>query len=77
MKVETIEPKFSPITIVLETPEEVAKIYAIFNHPEITEALNITKESDVIRASITKAFNEAWKFSSPWYDKLTNAIKVR
>jgi len=77
MKVETAEQKFNPISIVLETPEEVAKFYAIFNNPEITEALNITKESDVISVSILSVFNEIWKFSGPWYDKLVDAINIK
>ena len=74
MKVKVVEQKFNPISIVLETPEEVAKFYAILNHPEITNALKIDKTSDEIRASILSAFNDVYETSIPWYNKLVDAI---
>jgi hypothetical protein len=74
MRVETVENKFKPISIVLETPEEVAKFYAILNHSKIVSSLNISQASDEIRASILREFNDVRKLSVPWYDKLEDAI---
>jgi hypothetical protein len=74
MRVETVENKFKPISIVLETPEEVAKFYAILNHSKIVSSLNISKASDEIRAFILREFNDVRKLSAPWYDKLEDAI---
>lgn len=39
MKIETKEPKFEPVTITLETQEEVSKMFAIFNHQTLSNAL--------------------------------------
>ena len=77
MRVETQEKKFSPISIVLETPEEVAKFYSILNNNRISEALDITGEAEMIIKSIDMIFNEAYNLSTPWYYKLQDAIKVR
>ena len=77
MRVETQEKKFSPISIVLETPEEVAKFYAILNNNRIAEALDITGEAEMIIKSIDMIFNEAYNLSTPWFFKLQDAIKVR
>jgi len=42
MKVEKLKsrPKFIPIIIALETQEEVDKMFAIFTHTKICEAIN-------------------------------------
>ena len=74
MKIKTVEPKFNPISIVLETPEEVAKIYAILNHTGIIKALDIVEEANKIRGSISGAFNDVYETSMPWYNKLVDTI---
>lgn len=38
-------PTFKPLTIILETPEEVAKLFAIFNFMPITDALGWNPEA--------------------------------
>ena len=74
MRVETVENKFNPISIVLETPEEVAKFYAILNHPTIVNSLKIDRESDEIRASISDVMPDAYKISKKWYQELDAKI---
>lgn len=70
MKVETVEPKFNPISIVLETPEEVVKFYAILNSVKIINALEINKEAEKIRHSISKVIPNAYQLSMKWWNIL-------
>jgi len=74
MKVEITEPKFKPISKVLETPEEVAKFFAILNYTKIVKTLDIVGEADKIRVSISREFNDICRTSMPWYNKLDDAI---
>ena len=53
----TEKPKFTPITITLESEEEVAKMYAIFNYSTIVRSLNFGDIRCNLRDANTKAGN--------------------
>lgn len=61
MKAEPQKPKpaFNPIIITLETPEEVAAVFAAFNHTVIAGALGHDYEDDYWSRSIRAANREA------------------
>lgn len=42
---QNTQPTFKPLTITLESPEEVAKIFAIFNFMPVTDALAWSPEN--------------------------------
>jgi len=74
MKVETVEPKFNPISIVLETPEEVAKFYAILNNVKIIDSLEMSDEACKIRSSINKVMPNASPLAIKWWNLINNMM---
>lgn len=52
-------PAFSPITITLETPEEVAAVFAVFNHATIAGAVGHDDNDDYWSRAIRGANREA------------------
>ena len=77
MKVKSVPAPFEPVEIVLETPEEVAKFYAIMNYMPLLNSLKIDNsvEADLIR-------KELYKFCSggdqdKWFDAINESYTQR
>lgn len=60
MKIEPQKPKstFNPLVLTLETPEEVAALFALVNHGSLAAAVEIDREGDTWYRQIKHA-NEA------------------
>ena len=70
IKAERTAPLFNPIHLVLNSPEEVAKVYAIFNEPALTRALQLPDNAwerlrDINQAGGNPAFDPR-----PWNEAL-------
>ena len=63
MKIEPLKPKpeFNPLVLTLETPEEVAALFALVNHCAVAAAVGLSVEDggwyDQIRAANNAAGN--------------------
>ena len=74
MNVETEKPVFKPVKIVLETPEEVAKFYAIMNYSPIVETLNSRQRFQQIRSIIQELCPEIHSTQQTWYNRLRKHV---
>lgn len=68
---------FQPIKleILLETPEDAEKFYAIFNYADIATALKLNKETTTIREHIAKKYPLIHKNYDHWFSILYNYLK--
>lgn len=53
-----IKPKFEPVTLVLETQEEVDRLYAVFNHFELANILQTTAITNPLKTFKTNYYRE-------------------
>jgi hypothetical protein len=76
MKIEAdTKPTFTPFKIVIETPEDAAKMYAILRCARIVDTLEIGDMSDMLRQDITRFSPNVSQDSDVWFDKLLERIR--
>jgi hypothetical protein len=76
MQIKSTEPKFEPVSVILNTSEEVSKFYAIMNTRHITNALQIDTQADNIRANLRIRYADACGSpASNWHGAIINGVK--
>ena len=75
MKVKSVPALFEPVEIILETPEEVAKFYAIMNYMPLLNSLKIDNivEADPIRKKLDK-FCSVFE-QDKWFDAISKSYQ--
>ena len=58
MKSEKMKAQFAAVILTLETQTEINKLYAIFNHPDIAKALELSKAYKHLDPFITEGWRE-------------------
>lgn len=66
---------FQPIHIVLETPDDVAKFYAILNLLPILLALDMEEKANEIRKFIKGRLPQISENSDQYWDKIQSLLK--
>ncbi len=75
MRAITDDKSFKPIHIVLETPEEVAKFYAMLEVLPLLCALNIEAKASDLRKFLTEQVPETTEKFPIYWDKIQHHLK--